>query len=255
MTAFRNNGLTAHRGNPAGFPENTLPGFADGLASGADWLETDVHRTRDGQVVVCHDATTGRTADGDLVIAESTLAELKRLDFSAGFRRARGLNRSSCPPTCVPLLSEVLALLLWQGQARLSIQLKAPIAGECAAVIRDLRAEGVVGFNEGRVAWLDDLRRQFPEAPIFHDVTGRGEAVDELIEQARSHRFQALVMYHEHVTAEMVRRVRAAGLEFGAWNVATPARMRALVRLGVWRLYADAPRALAAVLRREGRSL
>ena len=122
MTAFRNNGLTAHRGNPAGFPENTLPGFADGLASGADWLETDVHRTRDGQVVVCHDATTGRTADGDLVIAESTLAELKRLDFSA-------------------------------------------------------------------------------------------------------------------------------------WNVATPARMRALVRLGVWRLYADAPRALAAVLRREGRSL
>ena len=36
MTAFRNNGLTAHRRNPADFPENALPGFVDGRASGED---------------------------------------------------------------------------------------------------------------------------------------------------------------------------------------------------------------------------
>lgn len=255
MTSFRCNGLTAHRGNPAAFPENTLPGFADGLASGADWLETDVHGTRDGQVVVCHDATTGRTADADLVIAESPLAELKRLDFSTGFRRTRGLDLAACPPTRMPLLSEVLELVQWHGQARLSIQPKAAIVGECAAVIKNLGAEDVVGFNEGCVDWLDELRRHFPSAPIFHDVVGRDEDLDDLIDQAKAHQFQALVMHHANVTGSKARRVLAAGLEFGAWNVAAPEQMRALVRQGVWRLYADDPRALAAVLRREGRPL
>ena len=79
MTIFKHNGATAHRGEPMHYPENTLPGFAAGAICGADWVETDVHLTKDGVPVLCHDATTGRTADANLTIADSTLAELREL--------------------------------------------------------------------------------------------------------------------------------------------------------------------------------
>ena len=81
MATFMHNGVTAHRGEPVHYPENTLPGFMAGALCGADWVETDVHLTKDGVAVLCHDATTGRTADANLVIAESTLKELRELDF------------------------------------------------------------------------------------------------------------------------------------------------------------------------------
>src|SRR6478672_2886337 len=74
----------AHRGGSALAPENTLVAFERGLSYGADALETDVHTTRDGEIVVIHDATVNRTTNGAGPVAAYTLDELRALD--AGFR-------------------------------------------------------------------------------------------------------------------------------------------------------------------------
>ena len=50
----------AHRGDPVRERENTLPAFASASAMGADWVELDLRRTRDGEIVVLHDQTLGR---------------------------------------------------------------------------------------------------------------------------------------------------------------------------------------------------
>jgi glycerophosphoryl diester phosphodiesterase len=50
----------AHRGEPVGHRENTLGAFAAALGLGADWVEIDLRRTRDGEIVVLHDQTLGR---------------------------------------------------------------------------------------------------------------------------------------------------------------------------------------------------
>lgn len=84
--SFRDNGITAHRGFSGGHPENTLESLQAGIDSGADWIETDVHSTKDGVLVVLHDTTTGRTAGIDRTVRESTWEELKSLD----------VNRSGC---------------------------------------------------------------------------------------------------------------------------------------------------------------
>lgn len=60
---FLHNGVTAHRGNSGEFPESTLPAIRSALEIGADWVEVDLFRTRDGQLVVLHDQTTGRVGD------------------------------------------------------------------------------------------------------------------------------------------------------------------------------------------------
>jgi glycerophosphoryl diester phosphodiesterase len=76
--------VIGHRGSSGEAPENTLPAFARALAQGAAILETDVHATRDGVVVVYHDERVERTTDGAGAIAELDFAALRALD--AGYR-------------------------------------------------------------------------------------------------------------------------------------------------------------------------
>ncbi len=70
---------TGHRGIPARAPENTLEGSLYAYELGANVIELDIYLTTDGQVVVMHDGTTGRTFDRNLTVEASTLAQLKAL--------------------------------------------------------------------------------------------------------------------------------------------------------------------------------
>ena len=56
--------VVAHRGDSINFPENTLEAFISGVDMGIDVIETDVHLTKDGHVVIWHDPTLERNTDG-----------------------------------------------------------------------------------------------------------------------------------------------------------------------------------------------
>src|SRR5215471_20391535 len=75
----------AHRGGAKLRPENTLLAFDHGLSLGADGLEFDVHLSRDGVVVVHHDATLERTTNGRGPLAALTADELSSLDAGYWF--------------------------------------------------------------------------------------------------------------------------------------------------------------------------
>src|SRR5882762_5874242 len=77
--------VVGHRGAMGYCPENTLASFERGLELGADWIELDVHLSRDGALVVIHDETVDRTTNGSGLVQEHTLAELKELDAGAWF--------------------------------------------------------------------------------------------------------------------------------------------------------------------------
>lgn len=73
-------GLCAHRGAMSTHPENTIPAFEEALRLGAQMIEFDVQLTKDGALVLMHDATVDRTTNGKGKVADLTLAELKALD-------------------------------------------------------------------------------------------------------------------------------------------------------------------------------
>ncbi len=73
-------GISAHRGASTTHPENTLAAFREAIRLGAHQIELDVYLTRDGSLVVIHDATVDRTTDGTGRVAAFTLAEIKKLD-------------------------------------------------------------------------------------------------------------------------------------------------------------------------------
>ncbi len=74
----------AHRGGAGLRPENSILAFRHGLSVGAEAIEGDLHATRDGVVVLSHDATVNRCTDGQGDIKDMTLKELRSLD--AGYR-------------------------------------------------------------------------------------------------------------------------------------------------------------------------
>ena len=73
----------AHRGASEYYPENTLYSFYAGLEMGADGIETDIQRTKDGVLVLHHDDTLERVAGKDGHISDYTYAELMEMDFGA----------------------------------------------------------------------------------------------------------------------------------------------------------------------------
>ena len=94
--------LFGHRGAPEYEPENTLPSFKRAIDDGCNAIELDVHRTRDGHLVVFHDDTLERTSNGTGRVAEHTLAELKALNAA---KQWKGRNEK------IPTLQEVVDAL------------------------------------------------------------------------------------------------------------------------------------------------
>src|SRR5688572_14064462 len=94
--------VVGHRGAMGYCPENTMASFQRALELGADWIEFDVHLTRDGGIAVIHDETVDRTTSGRGLVKEHTLAELRQLDAGAWF----GAEFAGEP---IPSLDDVLA--------------------------------------------------------------------------------------------------------------------------------------------------
>lgn len=96
--------VAAHRGDSYNHAENTMDAFRAAIQAGADMIETDVHLTRDGVLVLIHDDKVDRTTDGHGLVAEMTFEELRRLNAGSLYN-----------PAQIPTLEELLQEL--SGQA------------------------------------------------------------------------------------------------------------------------------------------
>lgn len=133
--------ILAHRGGNEVAPENSLEAFADARQLGIRHIETDVHLTADGKVVVHHDPMIDRVYNGSGLIAQMTWDELKTYTNDHGDR--------------IPLLSEALETF---PDLYFNIDAKVPgVEGPLLDVVRQAHAENRVvlaSFNERRLKWL-----------------------------------------------------------------------------------------------------
>lgn len=245
--SFLSNGVTAHRGNSGDYPENTLLAFKSGIDIGADWIELDIFRTKDGKLVVIHDRTTHRMGDKNLDVTQSTYEELLTVDVATDFRKRMGKTTQECPPQQIPLLEDVLRLVMKQNRTRVSIQPKMDCVADAIALINRLKAHRWTGFNDGNLQYMSEVKQLAPQIVVFWD-RGANTDIDQDIQIAKQRGFEALVLHYSGMTAEKVQKIKAAGLEVGAWTVNDQATMESLLRMGVQRIYTDHPRTLLAIL-------
>lgn len=245
-SSFLRNGVTAHRGNSNEFPENSLAAVESGIAVGADWIELDIFRTADGELVVIHDRRTGRVGDRDLEITQTPYSELTTVDIAFQFRQTRGLSLEACPKTSMPLLEDVLKLVMQQTRSRVSIQPKMACVPEAIALIRQLKCERWCGFNDGNLELMKQVKKLAPEIPVFWDRPPGANLIAD-IETARELGFESLVLHQTLIQGDSVAKIKAAGLEVGAWTVNDMATLHRFKKLGVERIYTDRPRELLAL--------
>lgn len=106
----------AHRGFSEAYPENTILSFDKAMMVGATAVEFDVHKTKDGELVVIHDENIKRTFQGNGLIKDFTLQEIKNFKC----KNPEFENSKLCK---VPTLCEVLEILK-HGNIFINIELK-----------------------------------------------------------------------------------------------------------------------------------
>jgi len=148
--------IVAHRGchNPSpqhgmpSAPENSLQGLEQCVRLGVDMMETDVRRTKDGALVIIHDPRVDRTTDGTGLVADLTLAEIKRLRLRQNFG---GEMSPILTDQHIPTLDEMLAAA--KGRIMLNLDIKEAIYPEAiaAAVKADVAGEVLVKTPVNRI--------------------------------------------------------------------------------------------------------
>ncbi|MEU7279920.1 glycerophosphodiester phosphodiesterase family protein [Streptomyces sp. NPDC045431] len=195
-----------HRGVMGVEPENTLRSFRRAERVGMDAIELDLHLSKDGALVVMHDADVGRTTDGTGPIADKTLDELRALDAGMGER--------------IPVFEEVLDAV----DAPLQAEIKDVAAARALAEVmhrRDLtgRVE-VSSFHDEAVA---EIARLVPGVRTVL-IASRWEA--DIVERAHAVGAATLALNIRRLTLETTERAREAGLRIIGWVVNTQQHLR-----------------------------
>jgi glycerophosphoryl diester phosphodiesterase len=154
---------TGHRGARGLAPENTLLGFQRAVELGVDMLELDVRLSKDGEVVVLHDALLDRTTDALGPVAERTYAELERLDAGHAFARDGGFPFRG-QGARIPRLVDVLDAF---PDVMVTVEVKPgdpALVPRAVALVRERAPERVVLASADH-ATIRALRAHAPELP------------------------------------------------------------------------------------------
>lgn len=219
--------VVGHRGASGHAPENTMASFHRAVALGADFVELDVHLSRDGALVVIHDFSVGRTTNGSGAVRDLTVAELRALDAGGWYGPAFAGER-------IPTLDEVLG---WaSGQVRLVIEIKnGPFyyEGIEERLVAALRAHSmaqsalVISFDHPSVRRVKEL-----DAAIATGILYVARPVDA-VTLAHAAGASVLLPHWAFVTAQEVEAAHGAGLAVCPWVVDEVTQMEMVLGMGV----------------------
>ncbi|MBX3192833.1 MAG: glycerophosphodiester phosphodiesterase [Labilithrix sp.] len=236
--------LYAHRGASKERPENTLEAFRLALELGAGAIETDAHMTRDGHVVLSHDATGERVAGVPIAIRDATLEEIRR--WSVGGLRVPTLDEAlaACPgvlfnvdakqvaPNMIPALLRCVRAANAERRVR--------IASFSTTNLRRARAlgyAGPIGLSAAEIAALVLLPLPIAKATRIAD---RGDAA-QVPPRAYGVTF---------ASQRTIDRLHVLGLRVDFWTIDDPDEARRLVAMGADGIVTDDVRAIAPALQR-----
>ena len=230
--------IVAHRGVPGAAPANTLPAFARAVELGADAVELDVRLTRDGVPVVSHYIYLDDTTSGAGPLFAYSAAELEEIEV-------RGPADGAGAP--IPTLAAVLEA--FAGRIGLEIELKGP-EPEAAACVGALLAGyrpiwDTLEITSYEPALLQAIRQTCPGVAVDllfprSEPWMRPDAVAYLaLHRARLAGARAVHLQPSQLTPDVVRTIRAGGVEIHAWDANDLPALETILELGIPRICTD----------------
>ena len=234
-----------HRGARAYAPMNTLPSFELALKQGAQGIELDVHRSKDGYPVICHDFTVDSTTNGTGRVTDMTLAQLKALDAGVRFD-------PKLAGTPIPTLDEVFEDV--GKRLFVNVEIKSESAEtdgveqETADCIKRHKMEERVIVSSFNPLALKRFRAILPDVPIgFLYERNSPPQVIQLIAEVH---YECYHPHYELVDAKLVADTNHAKRYINTWTVNDPAKAAELRDMGVRGIITDKPDVILAALKK-----
>jgi glycerophosphoryl diester phosphodiesterase len=211
-----------HRGARAYAPENTVASFKKALEIGVDAIELDVRKTKDNQIVVIHDEDVKRTTNGEGLVGDFTLKEIKALDAGEGEK--------------IPTLEETLNFL--DKKVKVFIELKeAGIEKQVLSIVYDQGLEKnvvIVSFLEDALKKVRDLDKEIETGLIYAKHKNPLKSALELKAN------YLLALYRFTHTAN-VEKAHESGLKVVVWTINSPEEAAEYSKKGVDGIASDKP--------------
>ena len=211
-----------HRGARAYAPENTLTSFKKALEIGVDAVELDVRRTKDNQLVVIHDADIKRTTDGEGLVSELTLKEIKNFSAEEGEK--------------IPTLLEVLDFL--DGKVKVFIELKeSGLEEQVLSLVHKKKLEKnvvIVSFLEDTLSKVRELDENIETGLIYATHKNPIKAALDLKSN------YLLALYRFTHTAN-VEKAHENGLKVIVWTINSQSEAETYAKKGVDGIASDKP--------------
>ncbi len=217
-----------HRGARAYAPENTLASFKKALEIGVDAVELDVRKTKDNQLVVIHDADVKRTTDGEGLVSELSLAQIKGFSAEGGEK--------------IPNLEEALDFL--DKKVKVLVELKE--AGVEEQVLSIVHAKGVeknvviISFLEDALQKVRELNKNIQTGLIYAKHSNPVKAALEL-------KANYLVALYRFTHTATVQKAHENDLKIIVWTINTAEEAQEYAKKGVDGIASDKPDILAGV--------
>lgn len=212
----------AHRGASEYAPENTLSSFYLGLLQGANGIETDVQRTKDGALVLFHDDRVDRVSDGQGFLRDFTLAELKEL-------KIYGNNTHGFYDSVVTL--EEFLKIFSRYDIRFAMELKGPdVEQDTLALIRKFGIQNRTTFTSFQFPYIEKIKQLDKMARVGYLTENTDQ---NKINQLLSIGGEEIAPRANEITDMSISLWRNLGLGVRAWGVQTIPIMKEMCRLQV----------------------
>lgn len=237
----------AHRGASAYAPENTLPAFALAAEMKVDGIELDVHLSKDGEIIVCHNDTINDTSDKQGKIREMTLAEIKEANFAYRYGNTKFEEKYGFVPA--PTLDEVYELMKPTGLT-VNVEIKGDgddLVERCVEVAKNAGMSDRVYYSSFDFVALTKVLKLAPEAscaPLY------SQRIAMISEYAQLVGFKAIhpAFGYIYTYPDTVRLCHEKGIRVNPWTVDGEADMERLAKMGVDALITDLPDVARKVL-------
>ncbi len=240
--------VIAHRGANHYAPQNTNEAFEKAVEVGCDGFETDVHLTKDGVPVICHNFTIDATSNGKGYIRDLTLDELRSYDFGS----YRGEQFAGIK---IPTLDEFLDVSASMGDKMkvLDIELKSEHFGDSGTEIAEKTIAAVKehdlfdkllisSFDPALLVVCKKIDPKCKTGILYSPEKWVSVKVSmHPVSFCKEIRADALHPHYAYVNKLYVKRAHDAGLEVNPWTVDRERTAKRLIELGVDGLITNDP--------------
>lgn len=238
--------VIAHRGASAYYPENTMPAFKAAVEMNADMIELDVLLSKDNVPIVFHDKFLDKKSNGQGLLSDHTLSELKKLDAGSWFHeKFKGVQ--------IPTLQEVLEFT--SGKIALNIEIKTEaVSAENNTIEKsvidlveryNLENEVIISsFDYRAIERVKSLNPKIQTALLYERQQSYGR---EPVDLVKDYKVDAFNFSANECAANWLSQLNTHQIPFFIYTVNDPGMMKSLIEKGAKGIFTDKPDVLYKV--------